>query len=149
MYAQRREFRIAVGRRGRPGSDSGHCWRVGKRAVNSRGASRSAKQLENPEGAVKASQSSINAGNVDRMVSLYEPEALFVSAPGQVAVGSKAIRETFAGLLAAKPKFELNIRSLHEAGDIALECFEWQLECSDPDGNPMVLSGTGSAVFRR
>ncbi|MDQ4104258.1 MAG: hypothetical protein M3186_11300 [Actinomycetota bacterium] len=91
-------------------------------AANNHGAALSAKQLENPERAVKASQGAINAGNTDRMVSRSEPEALFVSAPEQVAVGSKAIRETFAGLLAAKPTFELNIRNLHEAGDIALQC---------------------------
>jgi uncharacterized protein (TIGR02246 family) len=118
-------------------------------AVNSQWTAPSAMQLDNPEETVNASEAAINAGNIERIVSLYEPEALFISAPGQVASGSEAIRETFAGLLAAKPRFELKVASIRRVGDIALEFFEWKFEGSGLDGYPMALSGTGSAVLRR
>lgn len=81
------------------------------------------------------------------MVSLYEPEAVFISAPGQVTAGSESVREVFAGSLAAKPRFGLKIRSLHQVGNIALESLEWKLQDADPDGNPMAPRGTGSAVL--
>jgi uncharacterized protein (TIGR02246 family) len=77
-------------------------------------------QFGNPRETVKASEAAINAGDLEAMVSLYEPEATFISAPGQVAAGLEAIRETIAGFLAAKPRFELNVGSLHQAGDLAL-----------------------------
>lgn len=112
-------------------------------------AAPSATQLEKPEETIRASQNAINAGDLEGMVSRYEPNAVFIPAPGQVASGSEAIRETFAGLLAAKPRFELKIGSLHCVGDLALESFEWKFEGSDSDGNPMMLGGTGSAVLRR
>lgn len=106
-------------------------------------------ELKDPREAVKASEVAIKAGDVDSMVNLYEPEAMFVSAPGQAATGSEATRQTIAGFLAAKPRFELNIGSFHQAADLALESYEWKLEGTDRDGMPMVLSGTGSAVLRR
>ncbi|HKS51134.1 MAG TPA: SgcJ/EcaC family oxidoreductase [Pseudonocardiaceae bacterium] len=105
-------------------------------------------QFGNPRETVKAAEAAINAGDLEAMVSLYEREALFISS-GQVAAGLEAIRETIAGFLATKPSFELNVASLHQAGDLALEYYEWKLEGTDPDGKPMVLSGTGSAVLRR
>jgi ketosteroid isomerase-like protein len=42
-------------------------------------------ELKDPRETVKASEAAIKAGDVDSMVNLYEPEAMFVSTPGQVA----------------------------------------------------------------
>lgn len=106
-------------------------------------------QLEKPGQTVRAFHDAINAGDLEGMVGLYEPDAVFISAPGQVTAGSEAIRDTFAGFLAAKPRFEHKITSLHRVGDVALKFFEWKLEGNDPDGTPMALHGTGSAVLRR
>ncbi|MDH3469599.1 MAG: nuclear transport factor 2 family protein [Gammaproteobacteria bacterium] len=41
-------------------------------------------------------------GDVDAMVSLYEPNATFVVSPGQVVTGHAAIREVLQGYIAAK-----------------------------------------------
>lgn len=117
--------------------------------MNNQWSAPSAMQLKNPEETVNASQAAINTGDLEKLVSLYEAKALFISAPGQVASGSEAIRETFAGLLVAKPRFQLKVASIHRVEDVALESFEWKFEGNDPDGNPMALSGTGSAVLRR
>jgi|GraSoiStandDraft_45_1057281.scaffolds.fasta_scaffold1518508_1 hypothetical protein len=46
--------------------------------------------------------------------------------------GLEALRETFAGFRAVKHQFELNIGSMYQVGDIALESFEWRLADSDP-----------------
>ncbi len=118
-------------------------------AAHSRGTASSTILCGSPEETVGASQIAINAGDVDGMVSLYEPAGVFIPAPGQVASGSEAIRETFVGLLAARPRFELKIASPTRSETFALESFEWRLEGTDPDGNPMALRGTGSAILRR
>ena len=61
-----------------------------------------------------------NAGDVDGVVDLYEPGAVLVVPPGRLAVGTEAIREVYAGLLAARPRFTGVIRPAVCAGDIAL-----------------------------
>lgn len=47
-----------------------------------------------------------NAGDVDAIVELYEPDAVLALPNGQVATGRQAIRESYEQLLANPPKFE-------------------------------------------
>src|SRR5512145_2735418 len=44
-----------------------------------------------------------NAGDVEGLVALYEPEAVLAFPPGHVAVGAQAIREVYTQLVAQKP----------------------------------------------
>ncbi len=44
-----------------------------------------------------------NAGDVDGLVALYEPDATLAFPSGQIIVGSQAIREVYEELLADKP----------------------------------------------
>jgi ketosteroid isomerase-like protein len=46
-----------------------------------------------------------NAGDVDGLVALYEPDALLAFPPGQVTAGSQAIRQAYQRLLADRPTF--------------------------------------------
>lgn len=57
-------------------------------------------RIERLEDAGQMIQDTFNAGDLDGLVSLFEPEAVLVPAPGQVAAGSDAIREAFTGFLA-------------------------------------------------
>ena len=59
-----------------------------------------------------------NAGDVDGLVALYEPDAR--RADGQLAVGSAAIRAVYAGLLADRPRFDGTIRPAIRRGDLAI-----------------------------
>ena len=62
-----------------------------------------------------------NAGDVDGMVALYEPDALLDSGEGQLLHGRKAIRKFFAELVATGRKFELGEqREAMICGDLAL-----------------------------
>lgn len=47
-----------------------------------------------------------NAGDVDGLVALYEPDAVLAFPPGNIASGHGEIREAFAAMLAGLPKFE-------------------------------------------
>lgn len=47
-----------------------------------------------------------NAGDLDGLVALYEPDAVLAFSPGNVASGHAEIREAFAAMLADRPKFE-------------------------------------------
>jgi uncharacterized protein (TIGR02246 family) len=105
--------------------------------------------IENLQDAPTVFQDVFNAGDLDGLVSLFEPEAVLVPAPGQVAVGSDAIREALAGFLATGGRFEFKIFSRHQVGDIALETLEWTVERTGPDGNPVTLRARPAVVFRR
>ncbi len=62
-----------------------------------------------------------NAGDVDGLVALYEPDAVLAAPSGEVVAGADAIREVYAGLLASRPAFEdLGQRPALRGGDLAL-----------------------------
>jgi SnoaL-like domain len=46
-----------------------------------------------------------NAGDVDGLVALYEPDAVLALPAGQVTTGSQAIRRVYERLLADRPTF--------------------------------------------
>jgi ketosteroid isomerase-like protein len=49
----------------------------------------------------------VNAGDVDGLVVLYEPDAVMAFSPGKVATGSQAIRQVFTDFVASGVKLTL------------------------------------------
>lgn len=88
-------------------------------------------------------------GDLDGLVSLFDSQAVFVPAPGQVAAGSDALRAVLADLLAIGGRLQIKTKSLHQVGDTALRTHEWKLEGNDPDGNPITVGGRAAVVYRR
>lgn len=93
-------------------------------------------------------EKAMNSADVDALVALYEPEARLVPAPGQVATGHNAIRDSLNGFLAGKPQLTMQEGQLHEAGDIALSVHGWEMKVEGPDG-PTEMKGYASEVMRR
>ena len=91
----------------------------------------------------------INAGDLDAAVALYEPEASFVPARGQVITGTEAIREVMTGFIAMKPKLTIQVPKVVQVGDIALLYSEWSVTGTGPDGSAINLTGKGREVVRR
>jgi uncharacterized protein (TIGR02246 family) len=89
-----------------------------------------------------------NAGDLESILALYEPEATFVVQPGDTVTGTEALREAFSGFLALKPTFELEVKKVFRAGHIALSFADWTLTGTGPDGETMSMSGQGSDVLR-
>ena len=58
----------------------------------------------------------INAGNLDSLVALYEPDATFVPQEGEALHGSAAIRAALAGFVAMKPKLKMGITRVIPVG---------------------------------
>jgi ketosteroid isomerase-like protein len=62
-----------------------------------------------------------NAGDLDGLVSLYEPDAVVAFPPGRVSRGHAEIRATYRQLLASRPQFALgNQLPALLVGDLAL-----------------------------
>ncbi len=75
----------------------------------------------------------LNSGDLDALVALYEPQACLEHQPGQVAIGTQAIREALSGLLTMNPKLTLEVKSLNQTSDIALTSANWHLTGLGPD----------------
>jgi len=62
-----------------------------------------------------------NAGDVEGLVALYQPDAVLAFPPGQITVGRAAIREVYATLLSTRPTFtSQEQRPALRNGDLAL-----------------------------
>ena len=91
----------------------------------------------------------LNAGDVERALTFYEPEATFVPEPGKAATGLAAIREVLNGFVALKQRLTIEVPQVVESGDVALLCSRWTLKGTGPDGSPVDMAGQGAEVVRR
>ncbi len=78
------------------------------------------EQARQPEDLDRLFLERANAGDVDGVVDLYEPHAVLAFPPGHLAVGTQAIREVYADLLAGRPRLTGVIRPAIRNGDIAV-----------------------------
>lgn len=89
------------------------------------------------------------AADLNALMTLYEPNATLVPAPGQVVSGHAAIHEALSGFLALKAQFAIRVRQVLHSGDIALIFSKWTLSAKDADGNPIDMAGETTDVVRR
>jgi uncharacterized protein (TIGR02246 family) len=62
-----------------------------------------------------------NAGDVEGLVALYEPDAIVAYGAGEVAIGQEQIRDFFVKFLANRPQLEPSIQAAALcSGDLAL-----------------------------
>jgi len=90
----------------------------------------------------------VNAGDLDGLVALYEPDAAFLGPDGASATGSDAIRGRLQGLLAIAPQITPTSSRVIMAGDIALMSNSWRITLGG-GGEPRELEGTSTEVARR
>jgi ketosteroid isomerase-like protein len=75
----------------------------------------------NPEDLARFFMVRANAGDVEGLVALYEPDALLAGPAGQAIRGHDAIRRFYAQLLADRPTFQAgDQRPALRCGDLAL-----------------------------
>ena len=90
-----------------------------------------------------------NAGDIEGILALYEPEATFVDEPGKVVQGTDALRESLNGFLSMKPNLKLVKHKTLISGDIATNYAQWALTGTGPDGEPVSMEGVAVDVVRR
>jgi ketosteroid isomerase-like protein len=100
---------------------------------------------ETPEQVLKSIVDGINTGNLDALMSLYEPDAAFAPQPGSLARGSAGVRESLAAFIAMKGTLDRVL----EAGGLALVAGVWSFTGTGSDGTPVTLTGRNGDVLRR
>jgi uncharacterized protein (TIGR02246 family) len=96
-----------------------------------------------PEEICRLFQQYMAAGDLDSLLGLYDPEAVFLNQSGEVKKGEAGLREALAPLAAAQARFDYNIRQIIQSGDIALMHTDWQVS------SPQSMSSYAIEVARR
>jgi uncharacterized protein (TIGR02246 family) len=91
----------------------------------------------------------LNGGDLEGLLGLYEPDAVFVRGPGDHVSGHAALRPELQGFLDTKGQISFKVRHAVQHGDIALLSNEYTLEGTDADGKPFTMTGKTSEVVRR
>ena len=102
-----------------------------------------------PEQVLRSIVDGINTGNLDALMTLYDPEAAFATQPGNLAHGLPGVRESLAGFIAMKGTLDLKVTRVLEASDLALVIGVWSFIGAGPDGEPVRLTGHNADVLRR
>jgi ketosteroid isomerase-like protein len=110
---------------------------------------RAAQGHGTPEQVLQAIVDGINSGDLDALMSLYEPHAAFAAQPGRLAHGLPGVRDSLAGFTAMKGRLELDVTRVLEAGGLALVAGVWSFEGLTPDGEAVKLTGHNADVLRR
>ena len=104
--------------------------------------------VKSPEDIDPAFAEAFNAGDGEAVLSLYEPDAVFVVPSGEIVEGPAAIGEALGGFLAMKPTIDLRTERILRTGDTALVYSSWTVTGTDPDGSPVEMTGNSKVVLR-
>ncbi len=88
-------------------------------------------------------QQAFNHGDLDAVVALYEPGAVFSNQRGELRSGSDAIRQEMAPFTVMKPDIKIEVTKVVAAGEIAVMYSRWS------QTTPSQMSGRAVEVARR
>jgi len=95
-------------------------------------------------------QTAFNNKDLDGILALYEPEAVFVNSDGGVLHGHEEIGSAFAQIFSGEVQIHLETAGIVEGTDgLVLMHSRWVLSGAGPDGQPVEQRGTSAEVLRR
>ena len=104
---------------------------------------------QTPEQVHQLFAETLNAGDIDGLMALYEPEAVLVVQPGMTVTGTDQLREALGGFIALNGTISMTSLGAVTGTDIAFLADRWSLEGTGPDGQPVTLGGVTADVVRR
>jgi uncharacterized protein (TIGR02246 family) len=102
-----------------------------------------------PEQIHRLFEEAFNAGDIDALMDLYEPDAVLLPQPGSVATGGEQVRAALEAYLALGGRIALDTKLVLTVGDLAYLSNTWSLQGTGPDGEPLSLGATTAEVARR
>jgi uncharacterized protein (TIGR02246 family) len=95
-------------------------------------------------------ETAFNAGDLNALLALYEPEAVFVGMGGEILRGHNEIRSAYEPLFNAKAQIRLETVGIIESTNgLVLMHGRWKLIGTAEDGSPVSHEGTSAEVLRR
>lgn len=94
-------------------------------------------------------QDAFNLGDVETLVSLYEPEAVLIVG-GKPVTGREGIHAAFRSMLSGEVQMSLTTRSIMESPDgLALLHGEWVVHRTTASEPPVTTQGLSTEVVRK
>ena len=90
----------------------------------------------------------VNAGDLDAVMALYEPEARFVTNSGETLVGRDRIRKVLAAMMEAKARFHSRVVKAVTVGDIAQLYTDFEVTMNDDSGKTVAIRSKAIEVLR-
>jgi ketosteroid isomerase-like protein len=105
------------------------------------------RRAETPEQVATLFMEYLEKADLDGLVSLYEPNAHFVAAPGLLLVGTVAIRQALQQMIDSGARVRLEPRNIRRVDDLALVSNIATLTEATPDAKPVI--STTTEILRR
>lgn len=102
-----------------------------------------------PEEVLNSVTEGINAGDLDSLMTLYEPLACFASQPGQLAKSPDGIRESLRGFIDMNGKLDLKVKRVLRASDLALVTTEWSFSGTGSNAKRVDITAKSADVLRQ
>jgi len=102
-----------------------------------------------PEDLYPALIEAYNAGDLEALVSLYDPKAAFVIKPGRVTANSAELRGAMHHLLALGSRLSVDPRTFIRCDDVVLVHGTFTLSGRGEDGTPFERTSRFADVLRR
>lgn len=94
-------------------------------------------------------ESAFNAGDMDGLLALYEPDAALIPQPGTLAQGLDEIKPALQAFLDLGGTISLDTKTVVTVGELAYLSNRWSLTGTTPDGGPLEMGAVTAEVARR
>ena len=95
-------------------------------------------------------QEAMNECDVEKAMSLYAENAVFVQEPGKpVITGLDGIRKAIEEFQAIKPKLKVEVLQFIEVDDVAFFTLKWEIKGTSPEGDEINISSYDGNVVKR
>jgi uncharacterized protein (TIGR02246 family) len=105
--------------------------------------------LTRPEDVYAALSAAYNAGDLEAMLSLYDPKAVFVIKPGRVTESPAELRAAMQHVIALRGRMSINPDTFTRSDDLVLVLGKFTLSGSRADGTPFERTSRFADVLRR
>jgi len=102
-----------------------------------------------PEDVIPSLVERFNARNLEAMMELYSPEAVFVANDGRVITDRSKFAALFQRDMNLGVPLKAHVRHVFVGGDTAQIVLDWAIDGTDADGKPVHVHGTASDIMRR
>ena len=102
-----------------------------------------------PEDWPRVFEQHLNAGDLDAVTTLYEPEARFVTKSGETLIGRDRIRKVLSGMIEAKARLHSRVVKAVTVGDIAQLYTDFEGSMNDDSGKRVAIRHQAIEVLRR
>ena len=95
-------------------------------------------------------QEAMNECDLDKAMSLYAANAVFVQEPGKpVITGLNNIRKVIEEFQAIKPELKVEVLQFIEVDDVAFFTLKWNIKGISPEGEEIKVSSYDGNVVKR